>query len=417
MKHLIISVAGLGWHDAQGNWGGKLGDLTFKPADSVFPAVTCTAQASFRTASAAKDHGMICNGIFHKELQKILFWEQSANIVHGKRIWEDARSKWQKVAMLFWQQSLGESADVILSPAPIHKHNGGMLMSNYSKPLSLEKELKDKLGTFPLYRYWGPLAGCQIGNKIVSHVEETVLTTDPDIVFTYLPTLDYDLQRYGPNDERCAKSFKLLAKQLKKLTALAEKYNSSITVFGDYAISPVTKPPILPNRLLRKQGFLNVRTIKDKAYPDFYASKAFAMVDHEIAHLYVRDKDDIPTLIDLFTATGEYEEIIPKAPHLEWAHKGAGELLLIAKKGSWCAYPWWEDPREAPDYATHVDIHNKPGFDPAELFFGKLFPLETCQDLSRVKGTHGNKCKIAYASTIAEGSNIIELAKSLQSYL
>ena len=64
-----------------------------------------------------------------------------------------------------------------------------------------------------------------------------------------------------------------------------------------------------------------------------------------------------------------------------------------------CRGPWWTDPREAPDWATHIDIHNKPGYDPSELFFGGFFPPRTCQDHTRIKGTHGRACETAWAST------------------
>ncbi|MBR1837233.1 MAG: hypothetical protein IJ783_08085, partial [Kiritimatiellae bacterium] len=85
-----------------------------------------------------------------------------------------------------------------------------------------------------------------------------------------------------------------------------------------------------------------------------------------------------------------------------WASpRAAGDLLFVAPGGSWCAYPWWTDRREAPDYATHIDIHNKPGYDPCELFFdrGPWLHPRTCQDASRIRGTHGRECEIAVASS------------------
>ena len=111
--------------------------LTWAAMDSVLPAVTCTAQASFRTASLPAAHGMIANGIFNRPLRKAMFWEQSAALVSGPRIWESFALAGKRTAMLFWQQSLGESVDVVLSPAPIHKHHGGMIQDCYSQPPSL----------------------------------------------------------------------------------------------------------------------------------------------------------------------------------------------------------------------------------------------------------------------------------------
>ena len=413
MKHLIVSVAGLGWEEVNNHWKGKLGDLAFNPADSVFPAVTCTAQASFRTASPVRDHGMVSNGVFLRDLNRPSFWEQSAKLVQGTRIWAKARAEWRKVAILFWQQSLGEEADIIISPAPIHKHGGGMIMANYAKPADLGPKLEAKFGTFPLHRYWGPLASPKVGDAVTGHVEETVRFLDPDIVFAYLPTLDYDLQRFGPESPRCDRSFKIVARELKRLAELAGKHGADLTVFGDYAIAQATDGPVLPNTLLRKQGYFRVRELRGMAYPDFYESRAFAMCDHEVAHVYVRDPKDIRPIADLFAASGDYDDVLPRTPDASWGHPNAGDLLLVARKGSWCAYPWWHDNREAPDYATHVDIHNKPGYDPCELFFGRHVPPSTSLDGSRIRGTHGRRRPIAYASTCAKGQDLVEIASSI----
>lgn len=413
MKHLIISVAGLGYDDALAHLNGAINGVPFKSMDSVFPAVTCTSQASFRTASEVADHGMVSNGIFLRNLQKPFFWEQSSELVSGRRIWENARKKGNRVALLFFQQSLGECADVILSPTPIHKHSGTMILGSYGKPAGLESVLQKDLGVFPLHRYWGPMASPKVGDAVVANVLKTIEIEDPEIVFCYLPTLDYDLQRFGPNDQRVAKSFTLLGRQLEGLISVAERMGSSVTIYGDYSITPSPLSPVMPNVLLREKGLFNVRMVQGMAYPDFYTSRAFAMVDHEIAHVYVRNADDIEETAMLFNETGDYSEVLIKEKGMPWAHKNSGEILLVAQEGSWCAYPWWKRQSEAPDYATHVDIHNKPGYDPCELFLGKIFPPGTTQNFSRIKGTHGRQTKVAYASTIANGDTTIELAKDI----
>ena len=222
--------------------------------------------------------------------------------------------------------------------------------------------------------------------------------TEPDWALLYLPTLDYAAQREGPESAAHGTALEEFRAQLERLADFAQRRNAAFTVAGDYAIHAVDAPPAFPNAVLRAQGFFNVRPVAGRAYPDFYTSRAFAMCDHEIAHVYVRDPADVPAVSAALEATGAYESCTPRTDQ-DWAHPSAGELLLVAKKGSWCAYPWWTDRREAPDWATHVDIHNKPGYDPCELFFGGFFPPRTCQDPARVKGTHGRACETAWAST------------------
>lgn len=403
-KWLVVSVAGLGWDDVEKRKLKRMCGLDFAPASTVFPAVTCTVQASFRTASEPRLHGMTSNGVFIRDLHKAAFWEQSASLVQGPRIWDAARAAGRSVGMMFWQQSLGEAADVIVSPAPIHKHGGGMIMENYTKPAALAKTLSKHCGTFPLGRYWGPLATPAVGDAVVKTLEAALPENSPDTIFLYIPTLDYDLQRFGPEDGRCARSFDFLEKQLAKLAEICEKQNRQMLVFGDYAITPVTKAPAFPNKTLRKTGFFQTRDVRSMAYPDMYASRAFAMVDHEIAHVYVKDPADITAVCDALQATGEYSAVERKTADSPWGHDSAGEILLTAANGSWCAYPWWDDNREAPDYATHIDIHSKPGYDPCELFFGSLLPPKTCLDATRIKGTHGRLREIAFASSTPLGN-------------
>jgi hypothetical protein len=157
-RWVIIQAAGLGFDFLRQHHGSSWQGFDFQPLAPVFPALTCTAQASFRTALPPSGHGMIANGLFHRDLRRPLLWEQSSALVSGPRIWETFRSRGKRVALLFWQQSLGESVDMILSPAPVHKHGGGMVQSVYSQPQPLYRELCGKMGrAFKLHRYWGPL--------------------------------------------------------------------------------------------------------------------------------------------------------------------------------------------------------------------------------------------------------------------
>ena len=142
-KWLVVSVAGLGWRDLEARNMKRIAGLDFAPVQSVFPAVTCTAQASFRTASWPKDHGMTSNGVFNRALRKAAFGK-SSGLVQGRRIWIPRGSAGAKVAMMFWQQSLGEDADCA-SPAPIHS-TAGTIMENYVKPAELGPAILANVG-------------------------------------------------------------------------------------------------------------------------------------------------------------------------------------------------------------------------------------------------------------------------------
>ena len=141
MKKLTVIAAGLGYGLLERNGMLEMAGLRFVSAPSVFPAVTCVAQASLRTGLSPAEHGIVSNGWWSDDLRKPLFWEQSARLVKGPRVWDARRAAGGTVGMFSFQQSLGESVDVVISPAPIPKHGGGMVMSCYTKPTGMSQIL------------------------------------------------------------------------------------------------------------------------------------------------------------------------------------------------------------------------------------------------------------------------------------
>jgi predicted AlkP superfamily pyrophosphatase or phosphodiesterase len=419
-KLLIIQVAGL-------NVPLDIEGLQFEKIGSVFPAVTCTVQASFRTASAPSRHGMVANGFFSRLLRRPFFWEQSARLVEGERIWDDFRVKGGRVGMLFWQQSLGESIDLVLSPAPIHKHGGGMIQGCYSRPADLYRNLCLRIGrSFKLHRYWGPMASSKTGDWIAAAAAAVIADPEiaPDLCLTYLPTLDYSLQRENPIDGKSvAHAFRMLRNQISLIRQSADAFGYELLIFGDYSVAPV-ECAALPNLALKNAGLMSVREMKGMQYPDFYGSRAFAMVDHEIAHVFIADRNDTDRVREVLSGAPGIGEIIDANGMAEIGidHENSGELILVAREGSWLAYPWWQRSCEAPDYAAHVDIHNKPGYDPCELFFGWP-PGTISRNMDRVRGSHGRAGKgrdTVWGSTISSlgrPGTIIALAQAVKRWL
>ena len=375
MKHLTVIAAGLGHGTLERARMLEIAGLKFESAQSVFPAVTCVAQATLRTGQTPAEHGILSNGWWSNDLQKPLFWEQSAKIVKGPRIWDGRRASGGTVGLFFMQQSLGESADVIVSPAPIHKHGGGMSMSCYTKPSGMAPVLEKLCGKFPLWRYWGPLASPKIGRMCISWFEAMTNMHDVDEAYLYLPTLDYAAQAHGPGSSASRSALKEFRRQLERVADICMRRACELSVVGDYSITEVTAEPQRPNITLRKNGLFRTRTVAGRAYPDLYQSDAFAICDHEVCVLVGEKREEAARLL---LSEGEYGRVT--------GDDIGDNVILTANPGSWCEYVWWDDRREAPDFAAHVDIHSKPGFDPKELFF-------FCR--GAVRGTHGRRCAIA----------------------
>ncbi len=425
-KLLVVQAAGLGFDFLKTHGTLSMAGMEFRPLESIFPALTCPVQASFRTASRPEQHGMTGNGIYDRRLRKPMFWEQSSAMVDGERIWDSARAAGRTVGMLFWQQSLGERVDLLLSPAPIHRHHGGMILDCYSQPAGLYPTLCRKLGRpFALRHYWGPMASAKSSQWIA---EATTCILDdpalaPDLCLTYLPALDYDLQRYGVGHARSLEALMALRGQLELLAGAADRNGYGLVVFGDYAIADCGQGAVLPNAALARAGLLKLREVRGMLYPDFHASRAFAMVDHEIAHVVVRDAaarneaalvlGTLPGIRDIMDRESQRQAGI--------AHADSGDLVLVADDGWWLAYPWWQAKRQAPDYASHVDIHNKPGYDPCELFSGWP-PGSVSLDTGRIRGSHGRigpGREAAWAATSLEAAptSLLSLALSVKGLL
>ncbi len=391
---VIVQMAGLGWElvrsapDLVERYG-----LTFHPLETVFPALTCPVQASFRTAAHPCFHGVTANGFFARRLGRVFFWEQSAAIVYGRRIWSQFRAAGQRVGMLFWQHSLGEEVDVLLSPWPVHRHHGGLVSHCHSVPEDLYARLRNALGRpFPLHHYWGPRASIESSRWIAEAACAVIKDEElsPDLLLVYLPHLDYDLQRFGPDSPEAHAALEEALALVGTIWSTARDLDAEVIVFGDYAIAPVTAPPVYLPRELRREGLFRVRSVKGRLYPNMYESRAVALVDHEIALIYARGEEDVRAVRRLLDGLEGIGLVLdPDAQRELCMDEPLGpDLVVVAEPGRWFAYPWWDEPREAPDFAHHVDIHSKPGYDPCELFAGGWLG-RIATDPAIIRGTHG----------------------------
>jgi predicted AlkP superfamily pyrophosphatase or phosphodiesterase len=274
--------------------------------------------------------------------------------------------------------------------------------------------------------YWGPMANHKSSNWIVDAIIALMGMTDlaPDLLLTYIPHLDYDLQRFGPDSEPAKKALDLMLGYLTRLKAACEDCGYEWLFVGDYAIESVKRGAVFPNRRLREAGLFAVREIRGMAYTDFFTSRAFAVADHQAAHVYCRNAaaaldakaalEKLPGVAEVLDRAGQEKRGI--------AHPNGGELVIVAEPGAWFAYPWFNDKKEAPDYASHVDIHNKPGYDPCELFFGWP-PLSISFDTTKIHGSHGNigpGYEVAWSSSLdfgADPHSILDLAGEIRGWM
>ncbi|MFG2196107.1 alkaline phosphatase family protein [Streptomyces sp. NPDC048639] len=354
---------------------------SYAPLETVLPAVTCTVQSTFLTGAAPSEHGIVGNGWYFRELGEVLLWRQHNRLVGGEKLWHAARRVHPDytVANICWWYAIGADTDITVTPKPIYYADGRKEPDCYTEPASLRDELTEKLGTFPLFDFWGPRAGLKSSQWIINATRHIIRTRHPDLALAYLPHLDYDLQRFGPDDPRAHTAAGALDAALDPLLNEAQAEGRTIVALSEYGITSVRRPVDI-NRALRRAGLLAVHTQDGMEYLDTGASRAFAVADHQIAHVYVRHPRDPAAIAAARLALEELPGVDTvldtagkKAHGLD--HPRSGDLVAIAEPDAWFTYYYWIDDERAPDFARMVDIHRKPGYDPAELFMDPLDPF------------------------------------------
>lgn len=341
--------------------------------DTVTPAVTCSVQASFMTGLTPREHGIVGNGWLFRDQMEVLLWRQSNRLVSGEKIWETGKKRDPAFtcANMFWWYNMASSHDVGATPRPIYKADGRKLPDCYTVPDGLRDRLTERLGPFPLFQFWGPATSIASTRWIAEATKFVMAESNPTLTLAYLPHLDYDLQRFGPDESHPAvlKSLTEIDTVAGDLADAAHAGGRSVVVLSEYGITPVDRP-IHINRALRDAGLLAVREEDGGELFDPMASKAFAVADHQIAHIYVADPQLQPKVRALLQELPGIEHIYDATDKstIGLDHPRAGELVAISDARSWFTYYYWNDDSRAPDFARTVEIHRKPGYDPAELF-------------------------------------------------
>jgi predicted AlkP superfamily pyrophosphatase or phosphodiesterase len=338
---------------------------------TVTPAVTCSAQATFLTGVLPNRHGIVGNGWYFRDLSEIWFWRQSAALVGGEKVWDAAKAYDPDFtcANMFWWYNMYSGADIGVTPRPIYCADGRKLPDCYAAPVELRDELTKLLGPFPLFSFWGPattIASTEWIARASIHVRRT---RKPILTLIYLPHLDYGLQRMGSDHPSIAADLRAVDGFCGEIIADAERDGARIIVLSEYGITGVSRP-IHINRALRSVGLLAVREELGHELLDAGASQAFAVADHQIAHVYVRDPARVAAVKSLLEKLPGVERVLDaeSKPAFGLDHSRSGELVALSQADSWFTYYHWLDDDRAPDYARAVEIHRKPGYDPVELF-------------------------------------------------
>ncbi|MBE7170302.1 MAG: alkaline phosphatase family protein [Williamsia sp.] len=376
--------------------------------EPVFPAVTTSVQSTYLTGKTPAAHGVVGNGWYDREDCEIKFWKQSNKLVQAEKIWDKAKKIDPSFtcANMFWWYNMYSSVDYSLTPRPNYLADGRKMPDCYSHPASLRDEAQQTLGQFPLFQFWGPGANIKSSRWIADASILTDKKWDPTLTFIYLPHLDYCLQKYGPDPAKISKDLQEIDGEISKLVTHYESKQANIIILSEYGISPVSYP-IHINRILRQHNLIAIREERGLELLDAGASKAFAVADHQVAHIYINDPTVLSQVKDIVKGIPGVELVLDEKTKAAYGidHRRAGELVLMAGEGYWFTYYHWLDDAVAPDFARTVEIFKKPGYDPVEMFMsskaragykllrkkaGLRYVMDVIPlDANLIKGSHG----------------------------
>jgi predicted AlkP superfamily pyrophosphatase or phosphodiesterase len=348
------------------------------PIRAITPAVTCSAQATFLTGTLPREHGIVGNGWYFRDLAQVMFWKQANQLVHGEKVWETARRRDPSCtcAKMFWWFNMYSSADWAVTPRPIYPADGRKIPDIYSQPFDLRDRLTSELGAFPLFNFWGPTADITSSQWIADASVRVDRWFSPTLLLVYLPHLDYNLQRFGASDPRIKADVRAIDAVCGQLIAHCRERDRRVIVLSEYGLVDVSGPVHI-NRALREAGLLAVREELGLESLDAGSSEAFAVSDHQVAHVYVRNAARIADVKSLLERVAGIDMVLDRQGQagIGLDHERSGELVAISAADRWFTYYYWLDDRLAPDFARTVDIHRKPGYDPVELFLDPALRL------------------------------------------
>ena len=343
----------------------------FAPLQTAFPAVTCTVQSTFLTGLPPAGHGVVGNGWYFRDLAQVMFWRQSNRLVSGEKVWDAARRRDPRAtcANMFWWFNMYGSVDWSVTPRPIYPADGRKIPDIYSAPAGLGDRLKAEMGEFPFFSFWGPAADIKSSAWIADASLAVARWHDPSLLLVYLPHLDYNQQRLGPSDERVRDDVRAIDAVCGRLIGGLRALGRRVVVLSEYGITDV-RGPIHINRILREAGLTAVREELGLEALDPGASEAFAVADHQVAHVYVRRQDRVDDVRKMLERVDGVETVLDRPAQRAAGvdHERSGDLVAVSSADRWFTYYYWLDDAVAPDFARTVDIHRKPGYDPAELF-------------------------------------------------
>ncbi len=301
---------------------------------TVLPAVTCTVQSTLAHGPAAARHGIVGNGWYFRDLAEVWLWRQSNQLVAARR------SGRRRARATRPSPAPSSSGGTTCTPsvdcrgdaaADLPRRRPQAARHLHPPGRAARRSCRRQLGPFPLFQLLGPGRRHRVqrlDRRRALHV--LAAAQRPTLTLVYLPHLDYDLQRFGPASpgasRRRSREVDALCGRLHRRGARSWARTSSCC---PSTASPRCRAPVHINRALREAGWLGVRRNSGREHARRRRLRAFAVADHQVAHVYVARPERSPEVAACLAALPGVERVLDaagkRAAGLD--HPRSGELV------------------------------------------------------------------------------------------
>jgi len=225
----------------------------------VYPTLTYPSHTTMVTGVRPAQHGIVSNFIFAPS-QGLLNWYLKTEDVHGKTLWDAARDKGLKTAIVTWPVSYGAQVDYLIPENLAATNDIKDLIRQGSTP-GLFEDLDKQFGPVTLLPFSDPKACLPLDSMTTDFAAEILRRYKPQLLLMHLLAADHEQHTTGIDTPQVFASFERIDGLIGKLVEAVRQAglfdDTTFVIVGDHGFMRVHA--VLDfNALLLEKGLISV---------------------------------------------------------------------------------------------------------------------------------------------------------------
>jgi len=265
----------------------------------VFPTVTYPSHTAMVTGANPGTHGIVTNGAWAPLGVPAGAWRWYAQEIRVPTLWDLARARGLKTALIFWPVTVGARGTVVV-PEFWREATGTAEDAKLNFAISTPGLLDAVAKRFPDFRakFLPPRAEDEALTDVAVYVIETV---QPNLLLLHIADVDHWEHEDGPFTGRALPALETADKQIARVIAATKKSGTwdqtVLMIVSDHGFAR-TSQRVRPGVWLREKGL--VTPDENGKVTDW---KAYVLASSGSAYVYVKEKEDQETrkvLLEMF---------------------------------------------------------------------------------------------------------------------